>query len=106
MIRLSLESEEESRAAVDLAGRPDLAAVPVDDALDGGQANPGAFELSVAVKPLEGAEKFFGVLHVEARAVVLHEEDALAVLVDGAELDLAVGPLRREFPGVADEVAQ
>ena len=45
---------------------------------DGGQADAGAGEVLGRVQPLEGAEELVGVGHVEARAVVAHEVDALA----------------------------
>ena len=53
--------------------RPDPAAVLVDDALHGGQADAGARELPCVVKSLERAEQLAGVGHVEAHAVVAHE---------------------------------
>jgi hypothetical protein len=48
--------EEERSSHPDLAFRPYPAAAPVDDPLNICQADTGAFELYVTVKPLEDPE--------------------------------------------------
>ncbi len=50
----------------------------MDDPLYVGQADAGAAEL-VSVEPLEDAEQFVLVRHVEAHSVVADEDDDLAV---------------------------
>ena len=49
--------------------------MPVNDALDQGQADPGAFKLLLAVQALKDAEKFAGMLGIEPGPVVLHVVD-------------------------------
>ena len=46
-----------------------------DDVAHVGQPDAGALEFLGAVQALEHAEKFVGIAHVEADAVVLDEED-------------------------------
>ena len=52
----SLEGEVEGRALIDLRLGPDLASVPVNDALRARQTDAGARELGRSVQPLEGSE--------------------------------------------------
>ena len=48
---------------------PDLAAMAVDDALNGGQSYSGAFKLFRQMQTLKDAEQLVYVLHVKASAV-------------------------------------
>ena len=78
------------------------------DAPHRGQADAGAGELGGAVQALEGAEQPAGEAHVEAGAVVAHEE-GLALLrrvAGAAELDPRVLAARRVLPGIADQVVE
>ena len=59
--------------------RPYAAAVLVDDALDGGEADTVALKVLVAVEALKGSKEFFGMLHVETNAIVANEESGLAI---------------------------
>ena len=79
---------------LDRALAPRRAAVAVDDALDGGQADAGAREL-VAGAAAGRRRKLVGVSHVEAGAVVAHEVDRLAACRVRAELDARPGVLAR-----------
>jgi hypothetical protein len=45
--------------------------MPMDDPLHNGEPHPRPFVILEPVEPLEHAEEFFGVTHVEADAVVL-----------------------------------
>src|SRR6187401_3392341 len=67
--------EEESRPFAGLRFGPHSAAVPVDDPLHDRESHPRPRKLGRAVQPLEHAEELLVVLHVEAGAVVFHEED-------------------------------
>src|SRR5437763_13091029 len=71
----SRKRERERRAGVDAPFRPDPSALAVDDAPHVGEADPVAFEIVRAVKPLEHAEQLVRVRHVEPDAVVAHEHD-------------------------------
>jgi hypothetical protein len=52
---------------------PDSAAVAVNDALEQRQTHAGAFELFGSMQPLEYAEQFAGVRHVEADTIVAYK---------------------------------
>src|SRR5207302_388055 len=67
------QREIKGRAFVNFGFGPDFAAVFADDALDGGQADAGAFEVLRAMEALKHAEQFVGVAHVEPDAVVAHK---------------------------------
>src|SRR5690606_38552626 len=72
------QAEVEAGALADLATRPHLAAVAPHDAARRGEADPGARKIVAAVQPLEQPEQALGEAHVEAVAVVAHEEGALS----------------------------
>ena len=63
---LARQGEVEAGAAVDGGFGPDFTAVAVDDALDGGEADAGAWELGLGVEALKGAEELGGAARVEA----------------------------------------
>ena len=64
-------------------------------------------ELLGGVQALERLEQLVGVGRVEARAVVAHEEDALAVALGSAPNSMcAVLAAGGELPGVAEQVLQ
>src|ERR1039458_9691619 len=65
------------RAAVHRAFRPCPAAVPMNDALDIGQADACALKLVVAVQALKHAEQFAGITRIETGAVVPNEDHRL-----------------------------
>src|ERR1700678_1089994 len=67
---LSADGEVDGGAAVDGAFGPGPAAVAVDDAPDGGEADPGAGEVLGGVEPLERLDQVADVGGVEAGPVV------------------------------------
>ena len=69
--------EIERRAAIRLGLRPYPAAMPGDDTAYISKTDAGALELLGAMQALKDAEELAGVLHVEAHAVVAHEEKRL-----------------------------
>ncbi len=79
---------------------PDLAAMTVDDSLDGGQPDAGPGELLAAVQPLEGLKELVHVCWIESVAIVFYEKhQRLAMsflrgvrLLPGAEFDFGRGP--------------
>ena len=83
-----------------------MAAVPMYDPLNGGQADAGSLEFFEAVETLERAEELIGVSHVETGAVVADEIDALTLFVMSADRDLGVGLFGGEFPGIAEQICQ
>src|SRR5207249_10208403 len=72
----------------------------------GRETGPGPVELLRAVEPLECAEQFVDVGHVEAGAVVTHEVRGTAVMRDAPDLDARSGTLPRELPGILEQVLQ
>src|SRR5712664_3783132 len=83
---IRFEREVERCALARLGIGPDPAAVPVDDALDRRQPDPGALILVARVQALESAEELVGVRHVEAGAVVAHIEHRAPVVAEAADL--------------------
>src|SRR6202011_2898028 len=65
--------EVEGRALIYRSLTPDLPAMAVDDALNGGQSYSGTFKLFRQMQTLKDAEQLVYVLHVKAGAVVAHE---------------------------------
>src|ERR1017187_317797 len=101
-----LEGEPEGGPLALRSLRPDAAAVPVDDPLNGCKPDTGAGKLGSGVEALERAEELVGIGHVEADTVVPNEIDRHSVQPLDPEIHACLGPLRREFEGVAEEVLQ
>src|SRR5258706_1435833 len=99
------EGEREGRALLDGALGPDPSSVALDDTRDRREADPRSLELVGAVQPLEGAEELVRVRHLEAGAVVPHEEVG-RVPVGAAELDPRRAVLARELPGIPEQVLE
>src|SRR3984957_8349774 len=74
------QREKECRSSVKLRFRPDSPAVLPNDTLHNRQPYSRAFEIAGLMQPLENAKQLARVLHLEARAIVLDEYDALTVL--------------------------
>src|ERR1700722_11860113 len=82
------QTEEKRRTTVDLRIRPDQAPVTRHDALRGGEAYAHALELVSAVQALKYTEEFFRIAHIEAHAVVAHEDHDLVFRpLPGTDLD-------------------
>src|SRR6185295_18354937 len=98
--------EPERGALLERSVRGHLTAVAMDDPLDGGEANAGTGELLGCVESLERTEQLRGVLHVEARAIVLDEVRRRAPDHGDTDLDPRGCMARRVLPRVADQVVQ
>ena len=98
------QSKVKSGSLVRSSRGPNPPAVPVDDALNDGQAYAGAGELTGRVEPLEDREKAVGISHVEPGAIIANEKCAIRPVK--AELDFWVGDLACELPGIAKKVFQ
>src|SRR5947207_12459727 len=81
------QGEIKRGAFIEFAFRPNLAAVPMDDALDEGQAHARAFEFFLVVQPLKNAEEFVRVLRIETDAVVLVIISVAAGVAGAADFD-------------------
>src|SRR5690606_37211347 len=68
------QREVEDGPFVRFAFRPDLAAVPLENAGDGRKAYARAREVARAMQAMKRPEQFLRMRHVEAGAVVAHEE--------------------------------
>src|SRR5579863_225532 len=71
---LILEGEGEGGARVDLGRSGEASPVAGDDSLNRREANPRPFELRRPMQALERRKQLVSVGHVEARAIVTHEE--------------------------------
>jgi len=96
----------EGGALVGLALGPNRAAMPMNDALDGGQANPSAGKLVLTVKPLKCAKQPLNVGHIKARPIIAHKERPLAVCPRSPKLNLGQLAPTREFPGIIEQIGQ
>src|SRR5687768_7967877 len=76
------------------------------DASHGGEADAGARVVAVGVKALKRREQSIDIRHVEAGAVVAHEEDGLAIAALGADMNVRGMCSRSELPRVADQVVE
>src|SRR6188508_3423674 len=103
----SAQGEVERGAFADLAFGPDVPAVAVDDALDGGEADAAAWKVRRRVQPLERPEQVRGEVRVVAGAVVANVERGHAMLIPGrANFDRRLLAAAGELPGVLDQVLQ
>src|SRR6266851_4928171 len=100
------QGEVERCPLVHGAFRPDSAAVPIDDAPDGGEADARTLEVGGGMQPLEHAEQLVRVFHVEASAVVPDHEGPAPVCVGGSELDSWSRLLRGVLPAVAEQIVE
>ena len=67
---------------------PNTSAMSGNDALHGREADAGPLEIFGAVQALERAKELLRVAHVEAHAVVSHEEGRHAVVRFATEADV------------------
>ena len=98
------QAEAESCAPVDGPFGPHPATMPRDDALYGGQTNPGSGKVDVRMEALEGPEKPVSVIWVEPHAIVLNEEDDFVGIFAEAKLNFGGVAFRGVFPRVSDQV--
>src|SRR5258706_910151 len=101
---IGFQGKEKHRTLARLGVGPDTPAVPVHDALDCSKTDAFSGIVRLGVQPLEGAEELRGIGHVEAGAVVAHEERRRRAFAPRADLDARPLGLRGELPGVADQV--
>lgn len=64
------QGEIKSGSFAGRAAGPDLAAVPVDNLLDGGQADARSGKVNGVVQPLERRKEFAGSFHLKAGSIV------------------------------------
>src|SRR5579859_901452 len=77
----------------------------VENALDGSQADPGAWEFGGGMEALEHAKEARRVGHIKAGAIIADEEDRLG-LGKPAKFNEGFGLMGGEFPCVAKQVFQ
>src|SRR5206468_4495755 len=100
------ESDIERGALPWRALGPNLASVPADDSLNGGETYASAFELLGPMQALESAEQFIDVRHVEPGTVVADEIGLSAAVLCLAEFDDGVRRFAGELPGVPNQVLE
>ena len=87
-----LQREIESGSVIGLRLGPDRASMFLNDPMHGGQTHSGSFKFRVGVEALEYAEQSLGVFHVEASAVIAHENDCrFTRLLDAVDFDHGAG---------------
>src|SRR5262245_22236811 len=78
-----------------------------NDALHGGEPDPGPLESLGKVQPLKHAKQIVDVLHIEAHTVVPREDDHFARVTGlTAYLDPRLFARARELDGVRNQVGQ
>ena len=98
------EREIKTGAVTHLALGPNAPAVAMNDPLDNGQADAGAFKLVFTVQALKDAKKFINVLRIEAGSVIAHGVDIFLTLPATANFDEGPFLIGRKFDGVGQEI--
>src|SRR5271155_786127 len=101
---VAAQCEVKGCAPVWFSFRPNPATMFLHDTMDGGQSHTRAFKVFVTVKALEDSEQFIGILHVEANAVVPHEEHLLAFVLSVSDLNDRVWPRARVLDCIGKQV--
>jgi len=87
---------------IDLCLGPDQPPVFSNDPMHSGQTHSGSFKFRVGVEALEYAEQFLGIFHVEAHAVIAHENDCrFTRLLDAVDFDHRAGPATGVLQSIA-----
>ena len=76
----------------------------MNDALDGGQSNAGAFEFSRPMQTLESPKELVGISHIKAGPIISHEICRLTIYFGYPEFYGSSLFFAGEFPGVAEQV--
>src|SRR5260370_39171422 len=76
----------------------------VDDALDDGEADPGAFEFFRGMQTLERSEQPLRVLQIKTHSIVSDEIGTHPLLLAATKFDLRLRGLRGEFPCISDQI--
>src|SRR5262245_41436652 len=99
----SWQGEIEGCAGIDGAFGPGSSSMPLNNAMDIGQPDARAFEFARPMETLEDAEKFIGVLHGEADAVVADIADDFVGFAPAADLNPGPRAGAGVFDGIGDE---
>src|ERR1700687_3130759 len=78
----------------------------VDDPLNDGEANPGAFEFLRGMQALERSEQPLRVLQIKTHSIVSDEAGRQSLLFEATEFDLRVRSLRGKFPRISDQILE
>src|ERR671923_1149286 len=82
--------------------RPDATAMPVYDALEGGQPDACPLKLGRAMEALKGCEELVGIGHLKARPIVAHEKSQGSIrLPEATDLNARLWTLGSELPSIA-----
>src|SRR5436190_18481852 len=85
---------------------PDFASVFQNNSLRGGQSYSGSFKLFLRVKALEGGKQLVRVFHVEADAIIPHEDDFLVTVTIFSNLDHSILSWRSELYSIGEKVPE
>ena len=75
----------------------------IDDSLHGRQADARARELAGGMQPLEDAEQFVRISHVEPGPIIAHEECSVRCKCR-TDLNSGLRQFAGEFPGIAQQI--
>jgi hypothetical protein len=104
---VTLEGKVQGGALPDGALGPDPAAMPLNDALHRRQADAGAWVFRAPMKALKGSEQRVSMHHVEAHAIVAHEEyQRTLVLRRASKLDARPGLFGGKLLRIAEQILQ
>src|SRR5208282_4818333 len=101
---LSVQREIECRSFFFGAFRPYLSSVPMNDALDNGQANAGTWKLFNRMQPLKCSKQLFSVLHIETGSIVAHKVGLFIAILFNTKLYLCPGVFAGQLPGIIHQV--
>src|SRR6266851_437729 len=85
---------------------PHTSPVTLNDTVDNRQSDAGPFELIGAVESLKGTKQLFGLLQVEARAVVPHAIHGFIDLTPAEDLDDRLLLASCELEGVGEQIGE
>jgi hypothetical protein len=94
------ERKVKGRSLIHFSLSPDPAAVSLDDALDYGQADAGAFVFRANVQALENPVQIVGKLFIKPHTVVFNVIDSFLALGGSAHLDDCGLPATGKFDGI------
>src|ERR1700728_1001677 len=77
----------------------------MNNALNRGQPYPCSFKLFGAVKTLEDAKQFVGILHIEANSIISNKHhDPIVLFLGATHLDLGLWTRAREFYSIGEKI--
>src|SRR6202012_3047215 len=86
MLFLFSQCKPKNSSPAFLALGPDESSLALNYTMHNGEPHSRAFKILGAMQPLEHAEQFVGIFHIEACTIVPHKKDIEVVLLFAADL--------------------